>query len=275
VVLGHRCWKEQSRNPESVPTYEMIAKLPQESPCRMFYANNGVQGIGTWCHFEPIYGSGGPLSSWLSVVESFDSPLYYTSAKLEGIREITPCLHWKLDWHRSDIIVGFLLTYTDGRQRCVGEVRLDQLGAPQKVTSETMWIGCTAKGDSINYDIPTLGCSSKICSVGFLDPTSHSGVERSSVKGPGDKHKSKPGCERCNECSRTKYTMIPLRGRLDWATSDFGYSWSHHEDSEPEDEMRSVLHHHAASGTQRLEPVSRRISVVVGACLDGNITTYE
>ncbi|RGP64378.1 hypothetical protein FLONG3_9565 [Fusarium longipes] len=255
VVLGNQFDSKAFSNSKSLPTYKMIAKLPQDRPCRMLYATN-FWSSRTWCHFEEIYVSENPesrifpsISPWSPEIQAFNEPYYYTSAKLDGVSEVTPCL----DWNHCDAIVGLLLTYTDRRQASVGQILLDHLGAPQTVTSETMWLGYREAEDSTDSHHPP--GRPRIHWVGFTDPTLHSGNARGFVEETGEEDKPDQGD------NLTKYMMVPLRGRLDWAISESAYCWSHHDNDEPEDEMRSVLHHNSLSGgAQQLDPVLQPLS---------------
>lgn len=60
---------------------------------------------------------------------------FYTSASLENVTEITPCLG-EPDINGS--IVGLLLRYSNGRQACVGRFRLDRAGKSLKASASGM-----------------------------------------------------------------------------------------------------------------------------------------
>ncbi|KAF5604864.1 hypothetical protein FPCIR_717 [Fusarium pseudocircinatum] len=60
-------------------------------------------------------------------------------AELRDTRTIAVCRNRKS--YVGEEVVGLLLTYVDGRQRCLGHIRLDHMDAPLTVTSGKIWLG--------------------------------------------------------------------------------------------------------------------------------------
>ncbi|KAF5663780.1 hypothetical protein FCIRC_11069 [Fusarium circinatum] len=134
----------QYRQPEGYKThakYDLVGTMPQTYPCRMYFAN--WEDIGSWMRFEGVstfaeLNLSGSQNQALEL-DPDNCKYHCSSAELDGVRTITPCGSWRDD-RRPDAILGLLLTYQDGRKRCVGQVRLDFLLEPIEITSETIWI---------------------------------------------------------------------------------------------------------------------------------------
>ncbi|PHH73122.1 hypothetical protein CDD80_4031 [Ophiocordyceps camponoti-rufipedis] len=74
-----------------------------------------------------------PLSGYPE--EEWAEDVFFTSADLSGVAEVTPCRSGRR-------IIGLLLTYSNGHRDIVGQVRLDLLEPTVKVgDSEGMWLG--------------------------------------------------------------------------------------------------------------------------------------
>lgn len=71
---------------------------------------------------------------------------YYTSAALRDVEDVTPCLRPYIQdgvqpAMNPMVVIGLLLRYSSGRRECVGQIRLDSLGAPCRVAwNGTMWL---------------------------------------------------------------------------------------------------------------------------------------
>lgn len=201
----------------------------------MFYTA-GLQGPG-WFFFEKILyyplNEYIQLHSWLPNTQLSALEYYYTSAKLKGVREITPCHSW-WEWCRS-IITGFLLEYVDGSRRSIGQVRLDYLGTPKQANTETLLIKFLGRKDP-----------------GTI-PRWYNGIESFDFVNtiPQDKEE---GC----------YLRVPMTGRLDWIVCTYESRITHHRNAEPRDEMRHMLAYEKSRGIARSNPVCRPLSKVFG-----------
>lgn len=153
-------------------TYHVITKLPQDKPSSMFHshANNLY-----WFHFDSVFTWEKPQTrhiqpAWKTAPDmTIDT--HYSSAKLDGVREITPCIKRALfTWGEDEIIQGLLLTYDDGTRTCIGEVLYDDLGTPQKVTSDTLWMRYVEYKDAGLFDENIHCCDCGIEWYGFSRP---------------------------------------------------------------------------------------------------------
>ncbi|KAK2030810.1 hypothetical protein LX32DRAFT_637868 [Colletotrichum zoysiae] len=64
---------------------------------------------------------------------------FYSVAKLDGVSKIVPC---QRHVYGERCIVGLLLEFPDGRQSCVGEIRLDRLQNPVQTSGhQLVWLG--------------------------------------------------------------------------------------------------------------------------------------
>ncbi|KAJ4016356.1 hypothetical protein NW766_004550 [Fusarium irregulare] len=147
-------------------TYKKLASFPPVGRTRMFYSRSGH--CKTWLAFEKptnleVWLGHGEATTWSGEIEvslpfPHDEPTsnnifcnnyLVASAPLHGVRSVTPCRAWGKDFS-GDTIVGLLLTYLDGSQRCVGLVRPDHLEAPMEVRSGKIWLGSRKwKGERI------------------------------------------------------------------------------------------------------------------------------
>ncbi|KAF5251218.1 hypothetical protein FANTH_3653 [Fusarium anthophilum] len=219
-------------------TYKAIAIFPTEGSSRMFYCR--AKWLWTYFTFEqpPGLGNEGDLqgvTSWdqNEIQHSFplsDIPLislYHfveTSVSLSGVRSITPCRGWKSEF--SHEVVGLVLTYGDGRRRCIGQVRLDCLDAPLQIYSNHFWLGLVDLEDGEPDDYRPWHM--KVISFHLSEPE------------PDDD---------------TRYIKIPFSGRLDWAVFGFASAVRHVEEGEPYDEIGQVM----AGGKKVLDYASREI----------------
>ncbi|KAF4945846.1 hypothetical protein FGADI_11642 [Fusarium gaditjirri] len=239
LTLGPQLKYRQPLGYKTHAKYDLVGTLPQTYPCRMYFAN--WYDSGSWMRFEGAstfakLNLGGCYNKELELLPD-DCKYQYSSAELDGVRTVTPCGSWRD--YRPDAILGLLLTYEDGRQRCVGQVRLDFLLDPIEVTSEAMWI-CYPETDELSW------CANK--------EDDESGVDLISFEGPDELEEP--------------YIKIPMRGCLDWYFSERQCHLSHRDDSEPLDEFLEVLSQEAAPGMPRQGHVVKPFSVLVGREVD-------
>ncbi|KAF9779367.1 hypothetical protein IL306_001912 [Fusarium sp. DS 682] len=267
--------------------YHAIAKLPQDQPCAMFYTHAFAL---SWCHFDSVLTWEHPQKRQIHPPWKSEPDTHYTSAKLDGLREITPCINkGPFVWGKGEMITGLLLTYTDGSRNCVGDVRHDELGTPQTVTSETMWIryvdykpadATDADNGTYCFDvgIEWFGFSRPLPASSFHqdedspidEPDSHEDTslqgDDSSAEGMSDKEESSDEEEIDDERIRVpEYAAVPLKGRIDWEMSSDENSiriLSHRKRSRPNDEMHYVLAEDAYSNRPGL--VFKSISSLTG-----------
>ncbi|KAF5541058.1 hypothetical protein FMEXI_8079 [Fusarium mexicanum] len=224
-------------------TYKAIAIFPTEGPSRMFYCR--AKWLWTYFAFEkpPGLGNEGDLqgvTSWdqHEIQHSFPlsvNPLiglYHfveTSASLSGVRSITPCRGWKSEF--SHEVVGLVLTYGNGRRRCIGQVRLDCLDPPLQIYSNHFWLGFLVDwedGEPDEYHPWHM----KVVSFHLSEPE------------PDDD---------------TRYIKIPFSGRLDWAVFGFASAVRHVEEAEGEEEPCDEIGQVMACGKKVLDDASREI----------------
>ncbi|KAF5720473.1 hypothetical protein FMUND_4295 [Fusarium mundagurra] len=265
-------------------TYHVIAKLPQDKPCFMFHAHSYSL---SWFHFDSVLSWERPQArqiqpSWKTAPDmTIDTR--YSSAKLDGVREITPCIHrGSFTWGDDEIIQGLLLTYYDGTRTCIGEVRCNSLGTPQKVTSDTLWVRYVEVKEVGTLDENTHCCDCGIGWFGFSQPLLGSFSSHKDMDGHADEQDSdeeqtsdqddssaEDESEDENESDDgyvrpPKYFSMPMRGRLDWVKESIGSICllSHHMRSTPDDEMLHVLAEDAK--IDREEPVSKSCTILTG-----------
>lgn len=141
---------------------------------------------------------------------------FVTSAPLHAVRSVHACRGWTRP-HKGQV-VGLLLTYIDGSQRCVGQVRPDHLEAPLEVRSDAIWLDTGLTNTVYPFLIesnwfPQVG---RIRHVHITERPSNSGYA----------------------CLK-----VPMTGRLDW---HFSYDYSvvsHFGNGASRDEMKAVLKH--------------------------------
>ncbi|KAF9779366.1 hypothetical protein IL306_001911 [Fusarium sp. DS 682] len=208
-------------------SYEAITELSPTKPSRMFYCHDGPK---SWLGFEQA-------TTWdqrmierslgkASHATPFDKgELYHSSsANLEDVSTISVCRSWKSD---PDKVVGMLFTYADGRQRCIGQIRLEYMEAPMKATSGKIWLGCSKNKNEHFLD-------------GFWPPT---------------KKINWVGVDEPFQDGTREYLEVPLTGSLEWQSYGVCNSVLHHESSELQHELDEVLARDAASG----EPASKTV----------------
>ncbi|RKL24913.1 hypothetical protein BFJ70_g12483 [Fusarium oxysporum] len=220
-------------------TYHVITKLPQDKPSSMFHSHaNNL----SWFHFDSVFTWEKPQTrhiqpAWKTAPDmTIDT--HYSSAKLDGVREITPCIKRALfTWGEDEIIQGLLFTYDDGTRTCIGEVLYDDLGTPQKDSDE--------------------------------EQTSHEGDSSA-------ENESEDEAESDDEYDRfPKYISLPMRGRLDWVKDSDGSTCllSHHMRRRPDNEMLHVLAEDAKS--EREDPVVKSCTILTGEITPRNLRDTE
>ncbi|KAF4439440.1 hypothetical protein FACUT_4195 [Fusarium acutatum] len=230
--------------------YHVIAKLPQNKPWRMFYAEAFECHIG-WLHFDSVSTWRHPEERQIQPTQEFCSTwTYRTSAKLHDVREVTPCV-FQTPWSRSEDekITGLLLSYTDGSRSSVGEVRPDRLGTPKAATSDTMFLQYQSSSGGISESDGHV-LESGLDWFGFSEPLSGASSDEGSDNADGESHEMKDDSHSGDNSSEegdsdqpvrsTTTIAAPMRGRLDWILrySDEGYALSYHKRSSPRDAMR-------------------------------------
>ncbi|KAK6717122.1 hypothetical protein SNK03_000317 [Fusarium graminearum] len=141
-----------------------------------------------------------------------------TSAPLDGVESFRACRAWIRIWdqYRRHHLptIGPLFTYTDGSQRCVGQVRPDSMTAPVKVHSDKIWHG--------NIKIPGREVSGPIHFKGII--IRHVRAEKP-IDDDDDYH----------------YLELPLKGRLSWYFTRFWMVVEQFDSSEVHDEVGEAL----------------------------------
>ena len=199
----------------------------------MFYSRPGMDCI--WLAFEKptnleTWLGHGEITAWagyinVSVPAPGDNSMvvahsthgcFVTSAPLHGVRSVRACRGW-IRPHQGDV-VGLLLTYTDGSQRCVGQVRPYHLGAPLEVRSDAIWLGTglTKSGHPVLRERNWFPQFGRIRHV-YVTKRPSNGVYA--------------------------YHKVPMTGRLDWHWSYDGSVVSHFDNGASRDEMKAVLKH--------------------------------
>ncbi|KAF5251216.1 hypothetical protein FANTH_3651 [Fusarium anthophilum] len=263
-------------------TYHAITKLPQNKPCRMFYQESYPERIG-WLHFDSV-------STWRHPEQrQIHAPLglrprrgwlpssYYTSAKLDDVREITPCKFWQT-WFFSEgeKITGLLLTYNDGSRSSVSEIRPDKLGTPVAVTSDTMFFRykgpfCNGPGaitHMVEYGLDWFGFSEPLVSASSAE-SGHTDAEPLEHE-DGSEADSSEGSDSDDLRKYANTMVVPMNGRLDWmARPDEGHILSHHKCGDPKHEMRDILAEHATATSK--DPVVKSVTSLVGVITPKNL----
>ncbi|KAF5971181.1 hypothetical protein FBULB1_9379 [Fusarium bulbicola] len=235
LVLGI----ERSREPCKSITYQPITKLSLTDPSRMLYCKTrkrmfwlGFEQAMTWNQPAAGISITNPSKSTLCQVKE----LLSSNAELRGVKEVAVCRDWR---YSKDVgIVGMLLTYADGHQRSLGQIRLDYMEAPFTVSSGKIWIGFE-KPETEPFPEHFLEWKRKIKWVEADKPLQNINRE---------------------------YLELPLTGSLDWKSCGTAGYWHHsvchRESSELQDEMDLVLAREAESGG-RPQGVVKTFAVVV------------
>lgn len=217
-------------------TYQPITTLSLTDPSRMLYCKIktrfwlGFEQAMTWDQHD--IGISLPNSS-KSTPYQFKE-LNSSNAELRDVRAVAVCRNWR--YSKDAGIVGMLLTYADGHQRSLGQIRLDYMEAPLKVSSGKIWLGCDK---SEKKPLPN----------GFW---------------PGTFEIKWVEMDKPLQDKNREYFELPLTGSLKWESYSIGdlQSVCHHESSELQNETDRVLAREAESGG-RAPGVVKTFSVVV------------
>lgn len=107
---------------------------------------------------------------------TFFENYFYSTANLDGVDTIVPCQRYIRGRQR---IVGLFLQFPEGRQSCVGQIRLDSLASPLQLSGhQRFWLGFS-EDDHCPF----------VAGLELSEPTSSEGVS---------------------------WLEVPLRGNLDW-----------------------------------------------------------
>ncbi|KAG8674281.1 hypothetical protein FPOAC2_00291 [Fusarium poae] len=245
-VLGpgiRNAWPTHSRAGLKEFTYTAIMTFPEEGQTRMFYSRDERDGyavawmafeepslLDVWLGLEQTTTERRQITVSLPAPDSYNLPCLYvnmlTSAPLDGVKNVRTCQAWESQWGDArwvNEVVGLLLTYTDGSQRCVGQVRPDSLENPLDVRSDRIWLRTierppTTQGDSNG-----------------LFPTTNLRVKCVYVEKPVYKE-------------GYKILEVPLTGCLKWHFTEEGLSSvAHFDRDEAYDEMGVALAHGTVS----------------------------
>ncbi|KAF5609067.1 uncharacterized protein FSUBG_4222 [Fusarium subglutinans] len=254
--------------------YHVIARLRENKPCRMFYAET-IECHIAWLHFDSV-------STWRHPEERQIQPTqetcvhrgYRTSARLRDVREVTPCVfRTPLSLSMGEKITGLLLSYTDGSRSSVGRVRPDRLGTPKAATSDTMFLQYQSRSGGFPESDGHL-LESGLDWFGFSEPPSGASSNEGSDNADGESHEIKYNSQSGDDSGEesdsdepvisTTTIAVPMRGRIDWILrdSDEIYALSYHKNSSPKDTMHHVLAEDATMPRQ--ESVTKSLTVLVG-----------
>ncbi|KAG9508109.1 hypothetical protein J7337_001669 [Fusarium musae] len=218
-------------------TYQPLTTLSLTDPSRMLCCKTKRSGF--WLGFEQA-------TTWDEHATGITFPnspppcqfkeLLSWNAELRDVRAVAVGRNWRNS--KDAGIVGMLLTYADGHQRSLGQIRLDYMEPPLIVSSGKIWLG---SDKSENEPLPE----------GFWPRTNR--IKWVEVDKPvHDKNR--------------EYLELPLTGSLEWHSHSIGeyyrHSVCHHESSELQNEMDQVLAREAESGGRALVVV-KTFSVAV------------
>ncbi|KAH7208066.1 hypothetical protein BKA60DRAFT_599195 [Fusarium oxysporum] len=158
-------------------TYQPITTLSPTDPSRMLCCK--FNRATFWLGFEQA-------TTWDQHTIDISLAKPSKSTAYPGKGTVAVCRNWR---YSKDVgIVGMLLTYADGHQRSLGQIRLDYMEAPLMVASGKIWLGCDK---SKNVPLPD----------GFWPPTNK--IKWLEVDEPlRDKNR--------------EYFELPLTGSLEW-----------------------------------------------------------
>ncbi|KAF5604861.1 hypothetical protein FPCIR_714 [Fusarium pseudocircinatum] len=185
------------------PGLDSVSSFPADEG-RKFCNKDNSQGVASWGNFEiehSLSPSFNPFVTYYNFVGS--------SASLKDVRTITPCRGWSEQFLNE--VVGLVFTYSDGRRRCVGQVRLDCLDPPLTVYSDSFWLGCMDMGSAVEDWTPWHNNVTYLC---LSEPIQNQDIE---------------------------YIKIPFSGRLEWAVLHMSSAVRHVEEGEPFDEIGQVM----------------------------------
>ncbi|KAF5628794.1 hypothetical protein F52700_7886 [Fusarium sp. NRRL 52700] len=239
-VLGSNMESRTTKKDICKFTYQGIAALLSTQPSRMLYCKTRHSKF--WLCADPAESLDQRRVN-LSLPKpskptAFTGKQFLSSVvELRDVRTIAVCRNWKS--YVGEEVVGLLLTYADGRQRCLGHIRLDHMDAPLLVTSGKIWLG-SEKSDK--EPLPE----------GFW---------------PRTKRIKWVGVEKPLPDENREYLDVSLEGSLEWQSyknlGHYDHAVHHLESSDPKDtvdEMDGVQAHETPSG--ELAPSSVRTFAV-------------
>ncbi|CCT63052.1 uncharacterized protein FFUJ_00338 [Fusarium fujikuroi IMI 58289] len=226
-VLGSGIESRSTRKDVCKFTYQGIAALSLTQPTRMLYMAKPPR---FWLCVDPA-----ESLTQRRINLSLPKPskptayrgkqFFSSTAELRDVRTIAACQGWRCAVGVE--IVGLLLTYVDGHQRCIGQIRLGHMDAPLTVTSGKIWLGADKSEQG-----PLPG--------GFW---------------PRTKKIKWVGVEKPLPNENREYLEVSLEGSLKWQSHKnldyYAHTVYHVESSELQDtvdEMEEVLAHETASG---------------------------
>ncbi|RSL95040.1 hypothetical protein CDV31_014054 [Fusarium ambrosium] len=135
--------EDAPRRPYGSITWEMV-DMPKNEPSRVFFQCWRLYGINHLAFESPKPNGEGDVESIRAgeplipkPVKSMGEHVFFTSAVLKDVIKITLCRHAD-----KPGISGLLLTYADGHQESLGEVRLNGLRESVEIDErDTMWLG--------------------------------------------------------------------------------------------------------------------------------------
>ncbi|KAK1624561.1 hypothetical protein BDP81DRAFT_110713 [Colletotrichum phormii] len=124
------------------PVPNLIDLPRQDGGSRLFFEHSPL-GVRMLAFETPIptpasYSLALPTPSSQHPKSTFFEPYFYSTASLDGVVRIVPCQRYVRSMLR---ITGLLLQFSEGRQCCLGQVRLDSLGSPFQASShQAVWL---------------------------------------------------------------------------------------------------------------------------------------
>ncbi|RGP66323.1 hypothetical protein FSPOR_6701 [Fusarium sporotrichioides] len=217
-------------------TYTAVATLPEKGQARMFYSGDWHKGwtcfevatpLDMWLGLEPVTTLTREITVSLPAPDPYNVSIKYgmlTSAPLEGVKSFRACRPWeprwgRFEWEKEKEVVGLLLSYTDGSQRSVGQVRPDSLEDTVEVRSDKIWLTGSVGVFTTQEDTNA-----------YRDL----GIDRVCVDKPIDIDRE--GYE---------YLEVPLTGRLVWQFTHYRCAVAHIDSNEAydDDEIGMALAH--------------------------------
>ncbi|CVK84808.1 uncharacterized protein FMAN_01735 [Fusarium mangiferae] len=254
---------------EDIPgaTYHCVAKLPEETPSRMFYTGDfdGLPASSVaWLHFDSVSTWENPMKYERQCDFEGTTGSFYSSASLDNVRQVTPCMN---SYDCRDTETGLLFTYTNGTRSCVGDFHFDpeQWNHSLPVDSDAMW------AVYLDSNWQESKASKHTIMYGFDSDTVNFRPLSWYYEGYDDDNSLMDDNDGRQE-RRTTF-VVPMSGRLDW-TRDAGSGkceLSHHPSGEPKDEMRCILAKYAASDAAEQKPIVKSLTLLLGNVDPNNI----
>lgn len=247
---------------EDIPgaTYHCVAKLPEDTPSRMFYTGDfyGLPASSVaWLHFDSVSTWENPMKYERQCAFEGATGSFYSSASLDNVRQVTPCMN---SYDCRDTETGLLFTYTNGTRSCVGDFHFDSelWNHSLPVDSDAMWavyLDSNWQESKASKHTIMHGFDSDTVNFRPLSRYYEGYDDDNSLMDDGDG----------GQVSRTTF-VVPMSGRLDW-TRDGGSGkceLSHHPSGEPKNEMRGILAKYAASDAAEQKPIVKSLTLLLG-----------